>query len=157
MLVNNLQAAALPAMVVILNLGLGMDPVLVGIIGFAPRIFDAVSDPMMGYISDNTRSRWGRRRPYIFGGATLGRAGLCRHVAASGRSLGELLFLDFFDRVDPLFFYLHGLRHSVCCFRLRDDARLSRTDAIAGVRQYGRTTRLAGSALVLRHHGQRPV
>ncbi len=71
MLVNNLQAAALPAMVVILNLGLGMDPILVGIIGFAPRIFDAVSDPMMGYISDHTRSRWGRRRPYIFVGAIL--------------------------------------------------------------------------------------
>lgn len=71
MLVNNLQAAALPAMVVILNLGLGMDPVLVGIIGAVPRIFDAVSDPMMGYISDNTRTRWGRRRPYIFGGAIL--------------------------------------------------------------------------------------
>ena len=66
MLVNNLQAAALPAMMVILNLGLGMDPALVGIIGFVPRIFDAVSDPMMGYISDHTRSRWGRRRPYIF-------------------------------------------------------------------------------------------
>ena len=71
MLVNNLQAAALPAMVVVLNLGLGMNPVLVGIIGFVPRIFDAVSDPMMGYISDNTRTRWGRRRPYIFIGALL--------------------------------------------------------------------------------------
>jgi GPH family glycoside/pentoside/hexuronide:cation symporter len=71
MLVNNLQAAALPAMVVILNLGLGMDPVLVGVIGAVPRIFDAVSDPMMGYISDNTRTRWGRRRPYIFVGALL--------------------------------------------------------------------------------------
>lgn len=71
MFVNNLQAAALPAMVVILNLGLGMNPVLVGIIGFAPRIFDALTDPMMGYISDNTRSRWGRRRPYILVGAIL--------------------------------------------------------------------------------------
>jgi len=71
MLVNNLQAAALPAMMVILNLGLGMDPILVGVIGFAPRIFDALSDPMMGYISDNTHSKWGRRRPYIFIGAIL--------------------------------------------------------------------------------------
>ena len=65
MLVNNLQAAAIPAMMVVLNLGIGLDPRLVGIIGFIPRIFDAVSDPLMGYISDNTRSRWGRRRPYI--------------------------------------------------------------------------------------------
>jgi GPH family glycoside/pentoside/hexuronide:cation symporter len=69
MLVNNLQAAALPAMVVILNLGLGMDPVLVGLLGAIPRIFDAVSDPMLGYISDNARTRWGRRRPFIFTGA----------------------------------------------------------------------------------------
>ncbi len=71
MLVNNLQAAALPAMMIVLNLGLGIDPRLVGIIGFLPRIFDAVSDPLMGYISDNTRSRWGRRRPYIFAGAII--------------------------------------------------------------------------------------
>ena len=69
MLVNNLQAAALPAMVVILNLGLGMDPFLVGLIGSIPRLFDAVSDPMMGYISDHSRTRWGRRRPFIFIGA----------------------------------------------------------------------------------------
>ena len=71
MLVNNLQAAALPALMVILNLGLKMDARWVGVIAFVPRIFDAVSDPMMGYISDNTKSRWGRRRPYIFGGALI--------------------------------------------------------------------------------------
>ncbi len=71
MLVNNLQAAALPAMVVILNLGLGMDVLWVGLIGAIPRIFDAISDPMLGYISDNTKTRWGRRRPFIFSGALL--------------------------------------------------------------------------------------
>lgn len=71
MFVNNLQAAAIPAMMIVLNLGLGMDPRLVGIIGFLPRIFDAVSDPMLGYISDNTRTRWGRRRPFIFCGSLI--------------------------------------------------------------------------------------
>jgi GPH family glycoside/pentoside/hexuronide:cation symporter len=71
MLVNNLQAAALPAMMIVLNLGVGLSPILVGWIGFIPRIFDAVSDPLMGYISDNTRSRWGRRRPYILFGALI--------------------------------------------------------------------------------------
>jgi GPH family glycoside/pentoside/hexuronide:cation symporter len=71
MFVNNLQAAALPAMVVILNLGLGMDPFLVGLIAALPRVFDAISDPMVGHISDNTRTRWGRRRPYILVGALL--------------------------------------------------------------------------------------
>lgn len=71
MFVNNLQAAALPAMVVILNLGLGMDVFLVGLIGSIPRIFDAVSDPLVGFISDNYRSKWGRRRPFILVGALL--------------------------------------------------------------------------------------
>lgn len=71
MFVNNLQAAALPAMFVILNLGLGMDVMLVGLISSIPRIFDAVSDPVMGFISDNHRGKWGRRRPFIFMGALL--------------------------------------------------------------------------------------
>lgn len=36
-----------------------------------PRFFDALTDPIMGYISDNTRTGWGRRRPYIFVGAIV--------------------------------------------------------------------------------------
>ncbi len=69
MFVNNLQAAALPAMIVILNIGLEINPFLVGLLSAIPRIFDAISDPMVGFISDNTRTRWGRRRPFIFVGA----------------------------------------------------------------------------------------
>ena len=30
------------------------------------KLWDAVTDPLMGIISDNTRSRWGRRKPYMF-------------------------------------------------------------------------------------------
>lgn len=69
MLGNNVQAAAVGAMQVILNLGLNMNPILVGWLGAIPRFFDALSDPIMGYASDNTRSKYGRRRPYIFFGA----------------------------------------------------------------------------------------
>ena len=66
--VNNLLAAASGGMMIVLNLGLGMNPALVGLLGALPRLTDAFTDPLMGYISDNTRTRWGRRRPYIFGG-----------------------------------------------------------------------------------------
>ena len=68
-LINNLLAAASGGMMIVLNLGLGMDPALVGLLGALPRFTDALTDPIMGYISDNTKSRWGRRRPYIFVGA----------------------------------------------------------------------------------------
>ena len=67
--VNNLLAGSIGAMMIVLNLGLGMNPALVGLLGMLPRLFDAITDPLMGYISDNTKSRWGRRRPYIFIGA----------------------------------------------------------------------------------------
>lgn len=67
--VNNLLAAAIGGMVIVLNLGLGMNPALVGLLGALPRLTDAITDPLMGYLSDQTRSRWGRRRPYIFIGA----------------------------------------------------------------------------------------
>ena len=67
--VNNLLAAASGGMMIVLNLGLGMNPALVGLLGALPRLTDAFTDPLMGFISDNTSTRWGRRRPYIFAGA----------------------------------------------------------------------------------------
>lgn len=35
------------------------------------KFWDAISDPLMGFISDNTRSRWGRRKPYMFFGGIM--------------------------------------------------------------------------------------
>ncbi|MDF2152287.1 MFS transporter [Vibrio sp. CAU 1672] len=70
-LANQLFAAALGVFMIVLVMGLGMDPFLVGVLGAVPRVFDAITDPLMGYISDNSRTRWGRRRPYIFIGAII--------------------------------------------------------------------------------------
>lgn len=55
----------------VLNLGLGMRPELVGWLLAIPRIWDAFTDPVVGSWSDNFRSRWGRRRPFVFAGALL--------------------------------------------------------------------------------------
>lgn len=43
----------------------------VALILMSLRLWDGIADPIMGWISDNTRTRWGRRRPYILIGAVL--------------------------------------------------------------------------------------
>jgi len=70
-LVNNLMPGALGIFMFFLLTAFGMDPFLAGLLGGLPRLFDAITDPIMGFISDNTKSRWGRRRPYIFVGAIV--------------------------------------------------------------------------------------
>jgi GPH family glycoside/pentoside/hexuronide:cation symporter len=70
-LVLNLLPGALGVFMFFLLTAFGMDPFLAGLLGGLPRIFDAITDPIMGFISDNTKSKYGRRRPYIFVGAIL--------------------------------------------------------------------------------------
>lgn len=53
------------------NIFLGINPGIVGLALMLGKIVDAFTDPLMGWISDNTRSRFGRRRPYILAGALL--------------------------------------------------------------------------------------
>ena len=48
-----------------------IDPVWAGSIVMISKIWDAVNDPLMGMISDNTRSRIGRRRPFLLIGGIL--------------------------------------------------------------------------------------
>lgn len=43
----------------------GLEPALAGSVFMIGRIWDGFSDPMMGFITDRTRTRWGRRRPYF--------------------------------------------------------------------------------------------
>ncbi|AEF84811.1 sugar transporter [Treponema primitia ZAS-2] len=47
----------------------GLAAALAGAAFMAGKVWDAVTDPLMGYISDRTLSRWGRRRPYLLFGA----------------------------------------------------------------------------------------
>ncbi len=53
------------------NIGLGLNPALLSIIAMLWRAWDAFSDPIMGNVSDNARTRWGRRRPFIVVGGIL--------------------------------------------------------------------------------------
>lgn len=71
----------------------GLSATLAGSIIMIAKIWDAVTDPVMGIISDNTRTKWGRRRPYLFAG------GICLVF-----SLG-LLFLPLYALGSPWFRY----------------------------------------------------
>ena len=49
----------------------GLQPALAGIVTLISEIWDAISDPLMGIIGDNTKTKMGRRRPYILVGGCL--------------------------------------------------------------------------------------
>ena len=48
---------------------MGVDAPLVGLALLIALLFDAFSDPIVGYLSDNTHSRWGRRHPWMYASA----------------------------------------------------------------------------------------
>jgi len=49
----------------VFNMYLGVSPWLVGLALTLIRVFDAIVDPVVGWLSDNLRTRHGRRRPFI--------------------------------------------------------------------------------------------
>ena len=62
---NSFQNAPLGLVNPIYNVGLGVNPVLVGIAMAIPRMWELLIDPLIGAASDRTRSRFGRRLPYM--------------------------------------------------------------------------------------------
>ncbi|MBD0334383.1 MAG: MFS transporter [Cyanobacteria bacterium Co-bin13] len=47
----------------------GLDPLIAGTVLLIGKVWDAVNDPMVGYLSDRIHTRWGRRYPWMFLGA----------------------------------------------------------------------------------------
>lgn len=61
---------------------LGIDPSVAGLLLFLSKIYDLVTDPVMGHISDRTRTAIGRRRPFLLLGAPL--SALAIHLMFAG-------------------------------------------------------------------------
>lgn len=51
--------------------GLGLSPAINSVMIMIYRIVDAITDPIVGWLSDNTRTRFGRRRPFMLMGCIL--------------------------------------------------------------------------------------
>ena len=71
MFANQMFPAIMGIFMVVLVEDLGFPGWMWGVIFFAPRIFDSITDPIMGFISDNTKSKYGRRRQYVLIGAVI--------------------------------------------------------------------------------------
>ena len=50
---------------------LGIAPALAGTLLFTAKLYDIVTDPLMGHVSDRTRTHWGRRRPWLLAAAVV--------------------------------------------------------------------------------------
>lgn len=71
MFANQMFPASMGIFMVVLVQDLGFPGWMWGVIFFTPRLFDSITDPIMGFISDNTKSKWGRRRQYVLLGALI--------------------------------------------------------------------------------------
>ena len=68
-LADNLIMTGYNAMIMpVFNVFMHISPIILGWAISIPRFFDAITDPMMGNFSDNFRSRWGRRKPFVLAG-----------------------------------------------------------------------------------------
>lgn len=92
LLMNNILNVLLSP---IYNIALGVSPALIGYASAIPRLWDAISDPLVGAWSDNFRSRWGRRKPFMLIGAII-----------SALSLMAIWWVPSFWGEQSMFFYL---------------------------------------------------
>ena len=88
------------------------------------RSLDALSDPLMGWISDHTHTRLGRRRPYILIGAPL--CGDCIFLPAESAGGADRRARRDVVRhnLHPLLYISHSLRFAALRTRPRADAEL---------------------------------
>lgn len=69
-IVHQLAAQSIMALIFpIFTIEFGVSAATVGLIIGLSRVYDAFTDPLMGNITDNFNSRFGKRRPFIFSGA----------------------------------------------------------------------------------------
>ncbi len=87
----------------VFNIYLGVEPWLVGLALTLIRVYDAIADPIVGWISDNFRSRHGRRRPFILIAGIVSGLGLPLLFAVSP-SWAEINFLG----LSVIFWYMIG-------------------------------------------------
>src|SRR5690606_24792573 len=65
----------------------GLAAATVGTLSLVARIFDAISDPLMGALADRTQTRWGKYRPYLLWVAVP--FGICGYLLFANPDLSD--------------------------------------------------------------------
>ncbi len=92
------------------TVALGVSPELVGWALSLPRLLDAFFDPVVGHWSDNARTRWGRRRPFIFAGAiALGLTMTLLWLPPAGRGWSHAALAAYFLGASMLFYAAYSI------------------------------------------------
>lgn len=92
----------------VLTVELGVSASLVGLAMGLTRLWDAVTDPVIGYLSDNTRSRWGRRKPWMLAGALS--VGACLALMWQlPRGWSEMTYFWFFFGMSLVFYLAYTM------------------------------------------------
>lgn len=101
----------------------GLDPMWVGYAMFVRMWVDALVDPSIGYISDRTGLRSGRRRPYFLIGGLPGLACFLMTFFPPPVNLAwKLGYLTIFSTVMAVFLSINAIPHLALAFELSDDA-----------------------------------
>jgi GPH family glycoside/pentoside/hexuronide:cation symporter len=116
--------------------GFGVSAALVSWAHMIPRILDSILDPILGHWSDNTHTRWGRRKPFMIGGSVMGALMLVA-VWWANPHWGEwtkFLHLLVFGTACYLCYGLYSMTWTALGFELSDDYNeRSRVQAYAGL------------------------
>ena len=92
----------------VLTVELGVSASLVGLAMGLTRLWDAFTDPLVGYLSDNTRSRWGRRKPWLLAGAIS--VGVCLALMWQlPRGWSEMTYFWYFFGMSMLFYLAYTI------------------------------------------------
>ncbi|TAE73917.1 MAG: MFS transporter [Verrucomicrobia bacterium] len=86
---------------------LGLNPTLAGIAMSVSVFWEAITEPVMGHISDNTRSRWGRRHPYMLIGGLI--MAICSYLIWTVPEICRGAQTDVLWYKNGVFWYLVGM------------------------------------------------
>lgn len=99
---NTIQALAIP----IFAVGMGLDPLILGFVLAGTKIVSAVADPLVGILTDRTRSRWGRRKPYLIASAFI--AAILLPLAFRVPAVSETLQFGYIAAILSFYFLTHS-------------------------------------------------